>query len=282
MTLEHLVFGSFQIYGLRDGFFHLDGGAMFGVVPKLLWERIYPADEQNRIRLGLNSLLVRSKNFNLLIDTGIGTHFDPKLAGFYSVDNEPGLCETLGELGLKREDIDIVINTHLHFDHCGGNTLVNDDFDIVPTFPRARYIVQKGEWESALEPTSRDRASYLRQYFVPVQEQGQLQLVEGNTKIADGLEVVQASGHTVHHQCVKICSEGKTLFFLGDMVPTSGHVDLPYIMSYDLYPLETMKNKERFYCEAIDRDWIVAFNHDPQFFFGKISRQNKKYVCQPL
>lgn len=282
MTFDRLALGSFRINGLRDGFFRLDGGAMFGVVPKTLWERIYPADDKNRIRLGLNSLLVQSGDFNLIIDTGIGSHFDSKLSGLYTVDNEPGLIAALEKVGLKPEDIDIVINTHLHFDHCGGNTIVSEGRDILPTFSRARYIIQKGEWESALRPNARDRASYLEQYFVPLKEGGQLQLVEGDTEISEGLEVVLASGHTAHHQCVKIESEGQTLFFLGDMVPTSGHVGLPYIMSYDLFPLETMKNKERFYQQAIEEDWTVAFNHDPEYFFGKITQKNRKYDFQPL
>jgi glyoxylase-like metal-dependent hydrolase (beta-lactamase superfamily II) len=282
MTFDRLTLGSFRINGLRDGFFRLDGGAMFGVVPKTLWERIYPADDKNRIRLGLNSILVQSGDFNLIIDTGIGSHFDSKLSGLYTVDNEPGLIAALEKVGLKPEDIDIVINTHLHFDHCGGNTIVSEGRDILPTFPRARYIIQKGEWESALRPNARDRASYLEQYFVPLKEGGQLQLVEGDTEISEGLEVVLASGHTAHHQCVKIESEGQTLFFLGDMVPTSGHVGLPYIMSYDLFPLETMKNKERFYQQAIEEDWTVAFNHDPEYFFGKITQKNRKYDFQPL
>ena len=282
MTFDRLTLGSFHISGLRDGFFRLDGGAMFGVVPKTLWERIYPADDKNRIRLGLNSLLVQSGDFNLIIDTGIGSHFDSKLSGLYTVDNEPGLIAALEKVGLKPEDIDIVVNTHLHFDHCGGNTIVSEGRDILPAFPRARYIIQKGEWESALRPNARDRASYLEQYFVPLKERGQLQLVEGDTEISEGLEVVLASGHTAHHQCVKIESEGQTLFFLGDMVPTSGHVGLPYIMSYDLFPLETMKNKERFYQQAIEEDWTVAFNHDPEYFFGKITQKNRKYGFQPL
>jgi glyoxylase-like metal-dependent hydrolase (beta-lactamase superfamily II) len=282
MTFDRLTLGSFRIVGLRDGFFRLDGGAMFGVIPKTLWERIYPADDKNRIRLGLNSLLVQSSSFNLIIDTGIGSHFDSKLSGLYTVDNEPGLIAALEKVGLMPDDIDIVINTHLHFDHCGGNTVVSGGCDILPAFPRAKYIIQKGEWESALSPNARDRASYLEPYFVPLKEAGQLQLVEGDTEISEGVEVVLASGHTAHHQCVKIESEGQTLFFLGDMVPTSGHVSLPYIMSYDLYPLETMKNKERFYHQAIEKDWTVAFNHDPEYFFGKIIHKNGKYGFQPL
>lgn len=282
MTLNSLSLGQFRIHGLRDGFFRLDGGAMFGVVPKVLWEKIYPADDQNRILLGLNSLLVQAENFNLIVDTGIGPHFDPKLSGLYSVDNKPGLFAHLQELGVKREDIDMVINSHLHFDHCGGNTMIGEGNEPIPAFPNAVYIIQKGEWECALNPNARDRSSYLEQFFVPLKEHRQLRLVEGNTKLAEGLEVVLASGHTANHQCVKIKSEEKTLFFLGDMVPTSGHVGLPYIMSYDLYPLETIRNKKACYREAIKQDWILAFNHDPDYYFGKVKKKNGKYQFQPL
>ena len=277
MTPESLTLKQFQIYGLRDGFFCLDGGAMFGVVPKNLWEKKYPADEHNRIRLGLNSILLRTKDKNVLVETGIGTHLDRKFNDMYSVDLQPGLVEELKDLGLEREDIDYVINTHLHFDHCGGNTLINSQGEIVPTFPQAKYIVQKGEWESACHPTPRDRSSYLEKYFRPLEEHQQLHLVEGDTQIIEGVEALLTPGHTAFHQCVKIESEGQVLFFLGDMVPTSGHVGLPYVMSYDLFPLETMQNKEKFYKLALYENWIMAFNHDPEFFFGKIEKKDEKF-----
>jgi glyoxylase-like metal-dependent hydrolase (beta-lactamase superfamily II) len=281
MTVDFLSLGSFKIFGLRDGFFNLDGGAMFGVVPKPLWEKKYPADKLNRIRLGLNSILVQSQKNNILIETGIGTHLEEKFYEFYSIDNDPGLVDALKRKGVEREDIHFVINTHLHFDHCGGNTLLNREGKVVPTFPKAKYIVQKGEWEFALNPTARDKPSYLERYFLPLQEHQKLQLVEGNTEIVEGVEVVLAPGHTAHHQCVKIGSEGQVLFFLGDMVPTSAHIGLPYVMSYDLFPLDTMQNKEKFYKLALGGDWIVAFNHDPDFFFGKIQEEKGKYLFQP-
>lgn len=282
MTIDRLTLGRFSLCGLRDGFFSLDGGAMFGIVPKTLWERIYPADELNRIRLGLNSLLIQTGDFNCIVDTGIGPDFDPKLSGLYSVDNDPGLLGALGVVGLNPEDIDVVINTHLHFDHCGGNTVSGENGGYITAFPRARYVIQKGEWENALRPLVRDSASYLERSFSPLEKEGKLQLVEGDTKICEGLEVVLAPGHTAHHQCVKVESEGQTVFFLGDLVPTSGHIRLPYVMSYDLYPVDTMKNKVRFYQEAMAEDWILAFNHDPEYFFGKISKEKKRYVFEPL
>ena len=282
MTADHLSLGQFQIYGLRDGFFHLDGGAMFGVVPKPLWEKTYPADDLNRIRLGLNSILIRTDEHNVLVETGIGTHLNPKYYDLYTIENEPGLVGELKTIGLEREDIDYVINTHLHFDHCGGNTIVNETGQIVPTFPQARYIIQRGEWADAHNPTARDKPSYLNKYFDPLGEHGQLLLVSGNTVIAEGIEVLLAPGHTSYHQVVKIESQGQTLVFLGDMVPTSGHVGLPYVMSYDLFPLETIQNKEKYYRMAIEGNWILAYNHDPDIYFGKVKKEEGKYVHLPL
>ena len=277
MTAESLNFKHFQIYGLRDGFFCLDGGAMFGVVPKTLWEKKYPSDERNRIRLGLNSILIRSGDKNILVETGIGTHLDSKYNDLYSLDLQPGLVNELKSVGLEREDIDYVINTHLHFDHCGGNTFLDTRGKVVPTFPHAEYIVQKGEWDCACLPTPRDKSSYLEKYFLPLEEHRQLHLVEGDTRILKGVEVLLSPGHTAFHQCVKIESEGQVLFFLGDMVPTSGHVGLPYVMSYDLFPIQTMQNKEKFYRLAEEEDWTMAFNHDPEYFFGKIDNKDGKY-----
>lgn len=281
MTENPLTIGHFQIYGLRDGFFSLDGGAMFGVIPKTLWEKKYPADELNRIRLGLNSLLIRTEEINVLVDTGIGTHPDSKFNDMYSLELKPGLVDALKDIGLEREDIDYVINTHLHFDHCGGNTFIDSGGEIVPTFPHADYIVQKGEWESTFNPTPRDKSSYLTKYFRPIKEHNQLHLVEGDTQIIEGIEVLLTPGHTAFHQCVKIEFEGQVVFFLGDMVPTSAHAGLPYVMSYDLFPLTTIKNKEKFYKLAIEGNWTMAFNHDPEFFFGKIEKRDGKYTFNP-
>ncbi|MBU1187250.1 MAG: MBL fold metallo-hydrolase [Acidobacteria bacterium] len=270
------------VTGLRDGFFYLDGGAMFGVVPKVLWQKLMPADGDNRIRLGLNSLLIRTPDALILVETGIGTILKPKYYEFYSIQREPGLMGELQKLKVKPEDIDFVINTHLHFDHCGGNTVKNADGEIVPAFPNARYIIQRGEWEAAVSPTPRDRASYLKQNFVPLEEAGVLQLIDGDTSITPGVDVVIAEGHTAHHQCVRITDGYQTVFFLGDLVPTSAHVGLPYIMSYDLFPLDTLQTKERLYEKVSSRDWIMAFNHDPDLYFGHIRRTNQKFDFEPL
>lgn len=277
-----LAVGKCRIFGLRDGFFHLDGGAMFGVVPKVIWQKKFPADQKNNIKLGLNCFLIEAAGERILLETGIGSLLDPKYREHYVVEQEPGLIDALESIGVKAEDVDIVINSHLHFDHCGGNTKRDEKGHIVPSFPNARYVVQKGEWAYALNPFSRDKPSYIRDCFQPLRDQGWMDFVDGGAEIRPGLEVCLAPGHTKFHQCVKIVSGGETLFFLADMVPTSGHVGMSYIMSYDLYPVETLENKQRFFEQAIAEDWTVAFGHDPNLFFGKIAHEKNKYVFRPL
>ncbi len=282
MTIDRISLGQFEIYGLRDGFFFLDGGAMFGVVPKTLWEKKFPADEKNRIKLALNSILIKTAKELILVETGIGGDLDPKFYDYYSVERKPGLVLSLEKLGYQAEDIDLVVNTHLHFDHCGGNTSKNEKGEDAPTFPKARYIIQKGEWEYALHPSERDKASYLEQNFLPLEKYGLLQLVDGNKEISEGVEVIVVPGHTSRHQCLKVSTGGKVFFFLGDLVPTSAHVGLSYIMSYDLFPQQTLENKREYFEQAIEEDWILAFNHDPEHFFGKVKKVNNKYTFEPL
>ena len=282
MTIDRVSLGQFEIYGLRDGFFFLDGGAMFGVVPKTLWEKKFPADEKNRIKLALNSILIKTAKELILVETGIGDDLDPKFHDYYSVERKPGLVLSLEKLGYQVEDIDLVVNTHLHFDHCGGNTSKNEKGEDAPTFPKARYIIQKGEWEYALHPSQRDKASYLEQNFLPLEKHGLLQLVDGNKEISEGVEVIVVPGHTSRHQCLRISTGGKVCFFLGDLVPTSAHVGLSYIMSYDLFPQQTLENKRVYFEQAIEEDWILAFNHDPEHFFGKVKKVNNKYTFEAL
>lgn len=282
MTIDRISLGQFEISGLRDGFFFLDGGAMFGVVPKTLWEKKFPADEKNRIKLALNSILIKTAKELILVETGIGGDLDPKFYDYYSVERKPGLVLSLEKLGYQAEDIDLVVNTHLHFDHCGGNTSKNEKGEDAPTFPKSRYIIQKGEWEDALHPSERDKASYLKQNFLPLEKYGLLQLVDGNKEISEGVEVIVVPGHTSRHQCLKVSTGGKVFFFLGDLVPTSAHVGLSYIMSYDLFPRQTLENKREYFEQAIEEDWILALNHDPEHFFGKVKKVNNKYTFEPL
>jgi glyoxylase-like metal-dependent hydrolase (beta-lactamase superfamily II) len=282
MTPDRLRLGEFTVYGLRDGFFFLDGGAMFGVVPKTLWEKKCPADPHNRIKMGLNSILVKTPRALVLVETGIGPKLGRKLSGIYCVQREPGLLGALSGLGFKPEDIDFVINTHLHFDHCGGNTVIDEKGAVVPAFPRARYIIQRGEWEWATHPHERERTSYQPDNFRPLAEHGLLELVDGDAEVASGVDVVMAPGHTARHQSVKVRSGGKTLVYLGDLVPTSAHIGLAYGMSYDLDPLGNLETKKKVYEQAIAEDWILAFVHDPVYYFGRVKKSDTRYVFQPL
>jgi len=282
MSLNYLSLGKFKIYGLRDGFFYLDGGAMFGVVPKVLWQKKYPADKENRIKLGLNSLLIDTGRSLVLVETGIGADLKQKLVEYYSLEREPGLIKALENMGVGVDDIDYVINTHLHFDHCGGNTAKKDSGEFVPVYSQAKYIIQKIEWKTALNPSARDKPSYLPQYFEPLKENGLLQLEDGISDVTKGVEVIPVSGHTAGHQCVKIYAEDQVVFFFGDLIPTSAHVNLPYIMSYDLYPIETLKNKDIYLKQAVEEEWIIALNHDPDYIFGRVATKKGKYIFIPL
>jgi len=282
MTIEKIDLGQFEIYGLRDGYFHLDGGAMFGVVPKPIWEKKFPADGQNRIKLGLNSFLIRKERLLVLVETGVGSGIETKFSKYYLIEREPGLVRALQNLGFQPRDIDFVVNTHLHFDHCGGNTYKNNRGEIIPTFPKAKYVIQKGEWEYALNPTERDRPSYVKEKFLVLEKYGLVHLADGEEEISEGVKVVPVPGHTSRHQCVEVRSEGKIFFFLGDLVPTSAHIGLSYIMSYDLFPQETLENKKRIFEQAIAENWILGFVHDPDCFFGKVEKEKDKYKFKPL
>ncbi|MGQ9470604.1 MAG: MBL fold metallo-hydrolase [Candidatus Aminicenantales bacterium] len=274
MSRERLAVGKFEIYALREGFFYLDGGAMFGVVPKVLWEKKVPADSLNRICLATNSLLIRSPEANVLVETGLGTKLPPKFFDHYAIELKPGLKEALKEIGILPEDVDFVINTHLHFDHCGSNT-EGEGEKIIPAFPRALYFIQKGEWEAALNPNERDRSSYLAENFLPLQ--GRVVLVEGDREIIPGVRVVLTPGHTAHHQSVIINEGGKTIFYAGDLIPTAAHVGLPYIMSYDLYPVDTLNTKKKWLDRAAEEGWLIAYVHDPNYFFSRVKKEKDKF-----
>ena len=271
--------GNFELHTISDGTFALDGGQMFGVVPKTLWERKAPADERNRIRLSLTCLLVRTGRQNILVETGIGDKFDAKFKDIYDAQHPPSLLAGLNELGLRPEDIHIVINTHLHFDHCGWNTRRMDG-KTLPTFPRARYFIQRGEWQSALNPTERDRASYLEEFFEAAERQ--TEFLDGGAEIAPGIRLEVVPGHTRHLQCARIESGGQCAYFISDTVPTSAHLAYPWIMSFDLYPLETLASKKRLLPQLAQEQAIVIFPHDPNVAWVRLVESNGKIVTQPV
>ncbi len=265
--------GRFRLHALEAGLQRLDGGAMFGVVPKALWERRIPADERNRIPLGLRCLLVETPDALVLIDTGVGNKEAEKFLEIYGIENEgtpTRLEDALRDAGFEPDDVDIVIDTHLHFDHAGGNTLRDAAGEVRLAFPRARYVVQRGEWEFAHSRNERVRASYLPDNFDPVERAGRFDFVEGEREIIPGIRVLPTPGHTPHHQSVLISSEGETAFFLADLIPTAAHLPLPWIMGYDLEPLVTLESKRGVLERAREEDWLLIFEHDPLVAWGRL------------
>ena len=275
--------GAFEIYPLSDGSFRLDGGAMFGVVPKALWQRCCAADELNRIPLSLTCLLIRTHGKNILVDTGLGSKEDPRFKEMFAVDRAISLELSLKRLGLSRDDIDLVINTHLHFDHAGGNTMDNGSGTLVPAFPKARYVVQRGEYDDAVQANERTRASYRRDNFLPITEADRWDLLDGDTELLPGITAMVTQGHTRYHQGIKIESEGRTAFYLGDLIPTVCHLPLPYIMGYDLSPLQTLETKRWVLDRAFEEKWLLLFEHDPIVQAGRVRRDTEgKYVLDEV
>jgi glyoxylase-like metal-dependent hydrolase (beta-lactamase superfamily II) len=277
-----MQFGELDLISLTDGFFRLDGGAMFGVVPKPLWEKRMPADEKNRIIFGVRPLVVRGGGKTMIIDAGIGDKMDPKSLAIYGIDRSRNLDHALAEAGLDAGGIDLVLASHLHFDHAGGFTRRDPSGALVPRFPRARYVARTGEWEDATHPHERNRASYVQENFVPLMDAGVLELVPGDGPIMPGVRVVRTGGHTMHHQIVIIESRERTAVFAADLIPTTAHIDVPWIMAYDLYPMETLAFKRAFVREAIDREYLIFFEHDPVVAAGYVREKDGRKYVEPV
>jgi glyoxylase-like metal-dependent hydrolase (beta-lactamase superfamily II) len=268
--------GDFRIHALEAGLQRLDGGAMFGVVPKPLWERRIPADERNRIPLGLRCLLVETADDLVLIETGLGNKEEEKFLGIYGVENRaaPGsalpdrLHEAIREAGFAADEVTVVVDTHLHFDHAGGNTYRDGEGQIRLSFPRARYVVQRGEWEWAHTRNERTQASYLPHNFDPVEAAGRWHFVEGEAEVVPGISVFPTPGHCPFHQSVLVRSAGATACFLGDVIPTMAHLPLPWIMGYDVEPLRTLESKRALLPRAAAEEWLLVSTHDPLIPWG--------------
>jgi glyoxylase-like metal-dependent hydrolase (beta-lactamase superfamily II) len=254
-----LTLGDFELTAVSDGTYHLDGGVFFGVVPKLMWEKKISVDQKNRVATGLNSVVVRTGEHTILIETAIGNKLPEKMAQIYGQPAK--LLDDLSAARISPEDIDIVINTHLHFDHCGWNT-VQRGGRIVATFPKAAYYVQRGEWEHACRQHERDRVSYLSPNYAPLVETGQMRLLQGDQEIAPGISVKVFPGHTRDMQAVIIRSGGKTACYISDLIPTTAHLDLVWTTGFDLFPLETIDNRKRYYAQAIPGSWLTIFTHE--------------------
>jgi glyoxylase-like metal-dependent hydrolase (beta-lactamase superfamily II) len=262
--MPSLTLGDFELSIFSDGTYPLDGGAFFGVVPKIMWSRKVASDERNYVQAGLNSLLIRAEHprtgkQNVLVETGMGNKLSDRMVKFYGQPAQ--LLANLAAGGVAPEDIDIVINTHLHFDHCGWNT-IRKDGKIVPTFPRAKYYAPEGEWQYARRPSERDAISYIPDNYDPLVQSGQMTLLKGGEEIGPGISVKTFPGHTEHMQAVIVESGGRTVCYTSDLIPTTAHIDITWGMAFDLYPLQTIESKKQYYAKAIPEKWVTVFTHD--------------------
>lgn len=271
--------GGFRIHALEAGLQRLDGGAMFGVVPKPLWERRIPADERNRIPLAMRCLLVETSDALVLVDTGAGNKESEKFREIYGLQNAGSptrLEDAIRDAGFSPDDVDVVVSTHLHFDHAGGNTFRDEDGQLRIAFPRAKYYVQRGEWEYAHWNNERIRASYLPDNFDPVERAGRFVFLEGEAEIVPGIRVIPTPGHTPHHQSVLVESEGERACFLADLIPTAAHLPLPWIMGYDVEPLVTLESKRAILERARREEWLLVFEHDARTPWGRLEPDQEK------
>ncbi|MGA8212848.1 MAG: MBL fold metallo-hydrolase [Candidatus Sulfotelmatobacter sp.] len=278
--MPSLTLGDFELSIFSDGTYRLDGGAFFGVVPKIMWSRKVVADERNYVQAGLNSLLIRTGKKNVLVETGMGNKLSERMVKFYGQPAQ--LTTNLTAGGVAPEDIDIVINTHLHFDHCGWNTLRKDG-KIVPTFPRAKYYAPEGEWQYARRPSERDAISYIPDNYDPLVQSGQMTLLKGGEEIVPGISVKTFPGHTAHMQAVIVESGSRTACYISDLIPTTAHIDLTWGMSFDLYPLQTIESKKQYYAKAIPEKWLTVFTHDAKVPWAYVEKDEVgKMVATPV
>jgi len=291
--MHRLTLGDFELSIFSDGTYPLDGGAFFGVVPKVMWSKKVSANDKNYVTAGLNSLLIRTGKQTVLVETGMGNKLPDRMVKFYGQPAK--LLENLAAGGVAPEDVDIVINSHLHFDHCGWNTMRDKNGKIVPTFPRAKYYAPEGEWQYARRPSERDAISYISENYDPLVESGRMTLLKGGEEIVPGITVKTFRGHTAHMQAVIAQSAGKnphpstsagqafsqnrgevghpnTACYISDLIPTTAHIDVTWGMSFDLYPLDTIESKKQYYARAIPEKWLTVFTHDPKMPWAYVEK----------
>jgi methylmalonyl-CoA epimerase len=274
LTVHRIEFGALRLTTLYDGPFRLDGGAMFGVVPRTLWEPKAPADDRHRIQLAMRPLLVEADWGRMLIDCGAGDKMSAKECDIYAFDRSRALDAALADAGLTAGGIDLALATHLHFDHFGGAT-AREGGSLRPRFPNARYLIRAAEWEDATHPHDRNRASYLQDNFVPLREAGVVDFHTRDGQIRPNVRVVRTGGHTGQHQIVYLESGGRTAVFVADLIPTTAHLPDAWVMGYDLFPVDTLMFKKQFIREAIDREYLIFFEHDPHVAAGYIREDEK-------
>jgi glyoxylase-like metal-dependent hydrolase (beta-lactamase superfamily II) len=267
--LHRTTIGDFELTVFSDGIYYLDGGAFFGVIPKTMWEKKVTPDDKNRVPTGLNSLLVRGGKKTVLVETGIGNKLPERMQKIYGQPAK--LLDNLSAAKISPDDIDIVINTHLHFDHCGWNT-VRQNGRVSATFPRAKYFVQEGEWQHARSRFERDRISYISENYDPLIETGAMELLTGDKSIIPGISVRVFPGHTAFMQAVIIESGGRKACYISDLIPTSAHIEITWGMSFDLFPVDTIRSRKSYYAESVPEKWLTVFTHDPQRPWAYIER----------
>jgi glyoxylase-like metal-dependent hydrolase (beta-lactamase superfamily II) len=270
--MHRLTLGDFELTAVSDGIYRLDGGAFFGVIPKVMWGKKVKADAENYVPVGLNSVVVRTGRQTTLIETGIGNKLSEKLVKIFGQPAQ--LLDNLAAAGVSPEDIDIVINTHLHFDHCGWNTRREGD-KIVPTFPKAKYYAPEGEWHHGRLQLERDAISYRTDNYDPLIKTGQMELLQADREIVPGISVKVFPGHTEHMQAVVIKSGGHTACYTSDLIPTSAHLDLTWGMAFDLFPLQTIESRKRYYAQSIPEKWLTIFTHDPNIPWAYVGKDER-------
>lgn len=268
--------GEIEIFSLVENRFKIDGGAMFGVVPKTIWEKLVHCDEKNRVDLDVNLLLVKTKDKNILIDTGIGDALTDRMRKIYGMEKKSNLSEGLAMFGMKPEDIDVVVLTHLHLDHAGGVVRFNEKGEKVPAFPNAKHIVQSQEWNDALVPDERTLVTYFPENCFVLEETKLVETVDGEEEIEPGIKVIHTGGHTRGHQAILIDTGNDKILCPGDILPTQNHLKIPYVTSADTYPMDTMKVKKEFLERCLNDGWSVAFDHDTEMKLAKLRKIDDK------
>jgi glyoxylase-like metal-dependent hydrolase (beta-lactamase superfamily II) len=277
-----MIIGDISVDVLNDGFFRTDGGAMFGVVPRTMWERKLTPDDRHRVMMALRCLLLRVGGRTILIDTGVGDKLRPKDIEIFGIQRPVGLLGELAAHGVSPDQIDVVVDTHLHFDHAGGNTRLDNDVAI-PTFPRAEYWVQRGEWEDATHPNERTRSTYLPENLEPIQRSGQLRLFDGPATIAPGVSWIMAPGHTPYHTCVLIETDRESVLFTVDVCPFAAHLErLAWVPGVDLEPLVAMETKRRVIADILANDRLVIFDHDPRIVSARLGGTMERWTIEPV
>jgi len=269
--MNRLSLGDFELSVFSDGTYPLDGGAFFGVIPKVMWSRKVEADERNYVTSGLNSLLIRTGKQTVLVETGMGNKLSDRMTKFYGQPAK--LLDHLAAGGVAPEDVDIVINSHLHFDHCGWNTVRDKNGKAIPTFPRAKYYAPEGEWQYARRPSERDAISYIPDNYDPLVTSGQMTLLKGGEQIVPGISVEVFPGHTAHMMGVLVRSQQQTACYISDLIPTTAHIDIAWGMGFDLYPLDTIESKKRYYARSIPEKWLTVFTHDPKMPWAYVEKE---------